>query len=102
VEKPAELLGSIRNAGAVFLGKDTPEALGDYLAGPNHTLPTGGTARFSSPLGAEDFIKRSSVIGFTGEGLKALGPATERFAKLEGLEAHARSVSIRLGKRNKP
>jgi histidinol dehydrogenase len=96
VERPAELVGSIRNAGAIFLGRDTPEALGDYLAGPNHTLPTGGTARFSSPLGVEDFTKRSSVIGFSREGLKALGPLTERFAKIEGLEAHARSVGVRL------
>jgi histidinol dehydrogenase len=96
VERPAELLGGIRNAGAIFLGSDTPEALGDYLAGPNHTLPTGGTARFSSPLGVDDFIKKSSVIGFSKKALRALGPSTERFAKLEGLDAHARSVRVRL------
>ncbi len=95
VERPMELLGLVENAGAVFLGSYSPEPLGDYLAGPNHTLPTGGTARFSSPLGVEDFIKRSSVIGFSKEGFSALAAKTERFAKLEGLDAHARSVRIR-------
>jgi histidinol dehydrogenase len=96
VEKPFEVMGLVRNAGAIFLGPNTPEALGDYLAGPNHTLPTGGTARFSSPLGVEDFIKRSSVIGFSAKGLKTLGPMAQRFALLEGLDAHARSVKVRL------
>jgi len=95
VERPFEALGLIRNAGAVFLGANTPEAAGDYLAGPNHTLPTGGTARFSSPLGVEDFVKRTSVIGFSAKGIKALGKSIERFAELEGLEAHAKSVKIR-------
>jgi histidinol dehydrogenase len=96
VENPFEVMGLVRNAGAIFLGPNTPEALGDYLAGPNHTLPTGGTARFSSPLGVEDFIKRSSVIGFSAKGLKTFGPMAQRFALLEGLDAHARSVKIRL------
>jgi len=96
VEKPLELLGSIRNAGAVFLGKFTPEAAGDYMAGPNHTLPTGGTARFSSPLGVDDFIKKTSVISFSQKGIKALGPDIERFARIEGLTAHAGSVKKRM------
>ncbi|TAN60355.1 histidinol dehydrogenase, partial [bacterium] len=100
IEKPLEVLGLIRNAGAIFLGAYTPEALGDYVAGPNHTLPTGGTARFSSPLGVEDFIKRSSVIGFSKEGFNALGQAAIDFANLEGLDAHAESVSVRLKKKN--
>jgi histidinol dehydrogenase len=95
-QRPEEVLGLVKNAGAIFLGSLSPVATGDYLAGPNHTLPTGGTARFSSPLGVEDFIKRSSVISLSRQGLKALGPPTERFAKLEGFEAHARSVAIRL------
>jgi histidinol dehydrogenase len=99
VEKPFELLSLIRNAGAIFLGRNTPEAAGDYLAGPNHTLPTGGTARFSSPLGVEDFIKRSSVIGFTADGIDALGGYVKRFAEVEGLTAHAESVVARLQRR---
>ncbi|MFQ5442070.1 MAG: histidinol dehydrogenase [Thermodesulfobacteriota bacterium] len=96
VENPFELLGSIRNAGAVFLGRNTPEAAGDYMAGPNHTLPTGGTARFSSPLGVDDFIKKTSVMGFSEKGIKALGPDIERFARIEGLTAHAASVKKRI------
>ncbi len=96
VDEPEKLLAKIRNAGAIFMGKLTPEAMGDYLAGPNHTLPTGGTARFSSPLGVYDFLKRTSIIGMSKEGLKALGPMTERFSRLEGLEAHAKSVKVRL------
>ncbi|MEE8575184.1 MAG: histidinol dehydrogenase [Thermodesulfobacteriota bacterium] len=99
VEEPFELLDSIKNAGAIFLGPNTPEAVGDYLAGPNHTLPTGGTARFSSPLGVEDFIKRSSLIGFTKKGFKGLAPSVERFANLEGLGGHARSAAIRVPKK---
>ena len=99
VEKPFDLLGEIKNAGAVFMGYHTPEAAGDYLAGPNHTLPTGGTARFSSPLGVEDFIKRTSVISFSGRSIAALGPEVKRFADLEGLEAHGKSAGVRFGKR---
>lgn len=99
VEKPFELLGEIRNAGAVFLGYNTPEAAGDYLAGPNHTLPTGGTARFSSPLGVEDFIKRTSVISFSERSIAALGPDVKRFADLEGLEAHGKSAAARFAKK---
>jgi histidinol dehydrogenase len=95
VERPFELMAIVRNAGAIFLGSDTPEAVGDYVAGPNHTLPTGGTARFFSPLGVGDFIKRSSVIGLSRAGLDTLGPAAERFAALEGFDAHLRSVKAR-------
>lgn len=98
VAEPFELLPQIRHAGAIFLGHNTPEAAGDYLAGPNHTLPTGGTARFFSPLGTDDFVKKSSLISFSKEGLERLGKSIVRIAELEGLEAHAKSVSIRLGK----
>ena len=96
MEEPFELLGLIRNAGAVFMGKSTPEAAGDYLAGPNHTLPTGGTARFSSPLGVDDFIKRTSVISFSKAGIQKLGGDIARFAALEGLEAHEQSALARV------
>ena len=98
VERPESLLGKIRNAGAIFLGPYTPEAAGDYLAGPNHTLPTAGTARFSSPLGVHDFLKASSVIKFSKKALEKLGPAIERLAELEGLDGHAKSVKIRFEK----
>jgi histidinol dehydrogenase len=98
VADPFALLPQIRHAGAVFLGHHTPEAAGDYLAGPNHTLPTGGTARFFSPLGTGDFVKKSSLISFSAAGLNRLGADIIKIAKLEGLEAHAKSVSIRLGK----
>jgi histidinol dehydrogenase len=96
VANPFEVLPQIRNAGAVFLGHFTPEAAGDYLAGPNHTLPTGGTARFFSPLSVDDFVKKSSIVYFSERGLKRLGPDIVRIAGLEGLEAHGKSVSIRL------
>jgi histidinol dehydrogenase len=98
VADPFGLLPQIRHAGAIFLGHHTPEAAGDYLAGPNHTLPTGGTARFFSPLGTGDFVKKSSLVSFTAAGLKRLGRTIITIAELEGLEAHAKSVSIRLGK----
>ena len=96
VDDPYAILEKIRHAGAIFLGHHTPEAAGDYMAGPNHTLPTGGTARFFSPLGVEDFIKKSSLVHFTQDGLKRLGQQIIKVAELEGLTAHARSVSIRL------
>ncbi len=99
VDQPFDLLPQVKHAGAVFLGHHTPEAAGDYLAGPNHTLPTGGTARFFSPLGTEDFVKKSSLISFSAEGLERLGNDIVKIAELEGLEAHAKSVSIRLGKK---
>ncbi len=97
VERPWEALGRIRHAGAIFLGHHTPEALGDYAAGPNHVLPTAGTARFFSPLGVHDFVKRSSVLAFSVGGLAALAPQVVHVARLEGLEAHARAAEIRVG-----
>jgi histidinol dehydrogenase len=96
VENPEELLAEITHAGAVFLGQYTPEALGDYMAGPNHILPTGGTARFSSPLGVYDFVKRTSVLSFTREAFHRYGRQTERFAALEGFDAHGRSIAVRM------
>ena len=90
-----DLLGSITNAGAIFVGPWSSEPLGDYLAGPNHTLPTGGTARFSNPLGVYDFVKRSSVISYTPQGLTADGPAVQALAQAEGLWSHALSVGLR-------
>ena len=96
VEKPDQLLGKIKNAGSVFLGYSTPEVLGDYIAGPNHILPTGGTARFSSPLGVYDFVKRTSVISFSVESLQRYGARAARFAGMEGLDAHEKSITVRL------
>ncbi|MBI2964523.1 MAG: histidinol dehydrogenase [Deltaproteobacteria bacterium] len=96
VEKPEKWLAGVRHAGAVFLGEHAPEALGDYVAGPNHVLPTGATARFGSPLGVYDFVKRMSIIGGAERALRRLGPAVVCLAELEGLEAHARSVKVRL------
>ena len=96
VADPLLALSSIRNAGAVFLGHQTPEALGDYLAGPNHVLPTAGTARFSSPLSVDDFIKKSSVLSFSRAGLERYGRSVTALAAMEGLEAHGRAVSLRL------
>jgi histidinol dehydrogenase len=95
VEKPRELLDHIKNAGAVFLGYNSPEAVGDYMAGPNHILPTGGTARFSSPLGVYDFMKRTSVISFSEKSLMRYGHKVARFAELEGLDAHRKSITVR-------
>ena len=89
------LLGSIRNAGAIFVGAWSSEPLGDYVAGPNHTLPTGGTALFSNPLSVEEFVKRSSVICYTPAGLLADAPATQRLAEAEGLWSHALSAALR-------
>jgi len=96
VRDPGAVLPRITGAGAVFLGENTPEALGDYLAGPNHILPTGGTARFASPLGVYDFVKRMSVLNFTPEALRRYGEKVVRFAGIEGLDAHGRAVSLRL------
>ncbi|MDD5475314.1 MAG: histidinol dehydrogenase [Syntrophales bacterium] len=96
VTNPWELLDSVENASAVFLGHNTPEAVGDYMAGPNHILPTARTARFSSPLGVYDFIKRTSLVSCTARSLEEIGGAAVRFASLEGLEAHALSVKRRL------
>jgi len=97
VEEPFSLLGEIKHAGSVFLGHFSPVAAGDYLAGPNHVLPTSGNARFSSPLGVYDFLKFFSITHFNHAQLKKLGADIIRLARLEGLEAHARSVEMRLG-----
>lgn len=96
VESPEALLPEIRHAGAIFLGRHTPEALGDYCAGPNHVLPTSGTARFSSPLGVYDFQKRSSLIGCSPAGASVLGQVASVLARGESLEAHARSAEYRI------
>lgn len=96
VENPEQYVDKVRNAGAIFLGNYTPEALGDYYAGPNHVLPTTGTARFFSPLNVWDFLKQTSVISYSKEALQACGKDVMKFARAEELEAHARSVEKRL------
>jgi len=95
VDDPFALLHKMKNAGSIFLGRSAPEALGDYFAGPNHTLPTSGTARFSSPLSVDDFVKKSSFLYYTPEALREAAPRIADFAEQEGLHAHARSVLIR-------
>ena len=94
-DNPFDYLGYVKNAGSVFLGKNCPEALGDYFAGPNHTLPTSGTAKFSSPLSVDDFVKKSQYTYFTADALKKVADDVALFAQTEGLTAHARSVTIR-------
>lgn len=101
VDEPFALLPRIRNAGSIFLGRNAPEALGDYFAGPNHTLPTSGTARFSSPLSVDDFVKKSSFLYYTQEALQAVSSQVQNFARQEGLEAHARAIAVRDGEREK-
>ena len=96
VVNAADLISSITNAGAVFVGNFSPVAVGDYMAGPSHVLPTAGTARFFSPLGVFDFLKRMSVINFSKDELKKLYPGVSRLAKLEGLDAHARAMELRM------
>lgn len=96
---PFELLPLIRHAGAIFLGHNTPEAIGDYVAGPNHTLPTGGTAKFYSPLGVENFMKKTSIISFSKKGINEIGEACALLANTEGLTAHEQSVRVRLDKK---
>jgi histidinol dehydrogenase len=98
VESPEKVAPRVRHAGAIFLGRYTPEAIGDYCAGPNHVLPTSGTARFSSPLGVYDFQKRSSIIQCSAEGASALGRTASVLARGEGLTAHARSAEYRIKK----
>ena len=98
VAEPFALLDSIKNAGSIFLGRNVPEALGDYLAGPNHTLPTSGTARFSSPLSVDDFVKKSSFIYYPKEALGKVADRIVDFAEREGLHAHAESVAVRFRK----
>lgn len=95
VESPMDYLDAIKNAGSVFLGRHCPEPVGDYWAGPNHTLPTGGTARFSSPLSVDDFVKKSQFTAYSQEALQKAGKKIAYFAQAEGLEAHARSITIR-------
>ena len=97
VENPRAWLDKIKNAGSVFLGGYTPEALGDYYAGPNHTLPTGGSAKFSSPLSVDDFLKKTQYIMYSAEALEKAAADVEYFAESEGLDGHARSVKIRTG-----
>lgn len=96
VSRPLSLAKSVKHAGAVFLGPHTPEAIGDYMAGPNHILPTAGTARFSSALGVEDFIKRTNLIRFTQKALKRFEKDVKRFAEWEGLEGHYQAVQMRM------
>jgi len=97
LKEPEKDIDKVINAGAVFMGHFTPEALGDYIAGPNHVLPTGGSARFFSPLGAYDFIKRTSLISFSEKAFRSLGKSAERIADVEGLEAHGNTIRIRMG-----
>ena len=93
---PFELLPFIKHAGAIFLGHNTPEAIGDYIAGPNHTLPTGGTAKFYSPLGVENFMKKTSIISFSSKAINEIGNECALIANTEGLTAHEQSVRVRL------
>lgn len=95
IGSPQRVLEQIKNAGAVFLGPHSPVAVGDYIAGPNHVLPTGGTARFSSPLGVYDFVKHQSIIGYTKPALKNVWKDVKLLAEIEGLDAHARSIDVR-------
>ena len=95
-ESPFELLPKIKHAGAIFLGQNTPEPIGDYVAGPNHTLPTGGTAKFYSPLGVENFMKKSSIISFSQNAINEIGEQCALLADTEGLTAHAKSVRVRI------
>ena len=100
LDEPFEMLEKIENAGSVFLGRNCPEALGDYFAGPNHTLPTSGTAKFSSPLSVDDFVKKMQFTYFTKEALDEVADKVAAFAEKEGLTAHARSAVIRSEDKN--
>jgi histidinol dehydrogenase len=100
VRDPYAWLGKVRNAGAVFIGRFTPEPVGDYFAGPNHILPTGGSARFSSVLDVDAFVKKTSVIHYSQEALQRDGESIMALARKEGFEAHARAVETRMGKLN--
>ena len=94
-KNPFETMTKIKNAGAIFLGEYSSEPLGDYFAGPNHILPTNGTAKFFSPLSVDDFIKKSSIISYSRQALEAVHEDIERFAKAEQLTAHANSIHVR-------
>ena len=96
MDQPFDYLDQVKNAGSVFLGRACPEALGDYLSGPNHTLPTMGTARFSSPLSVDDFVKKTQFSYYTKEAMGRMARDVARFARAEGLEGHARSALSRL------
>ena len=96
IQSPYDHIGRIQNAGAVFLGSYTPEPIGDYIAGPNHVLPTAGTARFSSALSVDHFIKKSSLIHYSEDAFRSEARDVIRLAEIEGLDAHARAVRIRL------
>jgi len=98
VSRPFSLIKGVKHAGAVFLGPYTPEAIGDYMAGPNHILPTAGTARFSSPLGVEDFVKRTNLVSFTRRALRRFEKDVKRFSEWEGLEGHSQAVQMRMKK----
>ena len=99
VDDPFLWLDKVRHAGSVFLGRYTPEALGDYFSGPNHTLPTSGTARFSSPLSVDDFVKKTQYVFYTDAGLEQVKDKVAYFAEKEGLQAHAKSATIRFEER---
>ena len=96
VDNPFDYLDAIRHAGSIFMGRNCPEALGDYMAGSNHTLPTGGTAKFSSPLSVDDFVKKTQYTYFTKDALARVGHKVAYFAEKEGLTAHAKSAVVRL------
>ena len=98
VNNPFEVMTKIKNAGAIFIGEYSSEPLGDYFAGPNHVLPTNGTAKFFSPLSVDDFIKKSSIVYYSKEALEAIHEDIIRFAKAEQLTAHANSIAVRFGK----
>jgi histidinol dehydrogenase len=95
IRNPSRWLPKVKAAGAIFLGAMSPAPLGDYLAGPNHVLPTGGSARFASPLGAYDFLKRTSIIAASAAAVRKLGPTVARLARMEGFEGHARAMEAR-------
>ena len=98
IEKYSSLLSKIKNAGSIFIGKFSPEAMGDYIAGPNHVLPTSGSAKFSSGLSTNDFLKRQSMIKITKTGIERLGPLVINLAKHENLDGHANSIKMRIKK----
>lgn len=102
VGEPFSLLPHVRHAGAIFLGRHTPEVIGDYVAGPNHVLPTGGTARFSSGLGVEDFVKRSTLLHYSTQGLREAWPYVQELTRVEGLQAHGAAAEVRLPERGEP
>ncbi len=95
VENPFEWVGAIRNAGAIMVGPYTPESVGDYIAGPNHVLPTGGTARYASPLSVDDFLKKTSIVSYNKRALKKVTPAVVKLAQVEGLDGHAAAMKVR-------